>query len=82
MYVQRSYDETPMKFLFGALSEEIAPFAKFIVPANVRPSSGSPLVDWKTALNFGMAIGQKGILDVFVQSVEVAMGVVIPFPWA
>ena len=74
LYCQRSYDETPMKFLFGALSEPLAPYARYIVPAHLRPVTGSPLVDWSTALAFGMGPGQKGIIDVFVESVEVHWG--------
>eukprot|EP00959_Pyramimonas_sp_CCMP1952_P273350 5713406-Pyramimonas_sp.AAC.1 len=74
LVVQRSYDETPMKFMLGALAEELAPHARYIVPAHLRPVVGSPLMDWNALLQFGVTPGQKAIVDIFAFAMDIVSG--------
>ena len=65
LFLERSYDDTPVPVAFGQLAEKIAPFAKFIVPAQKRESVGKALVNYQESTHFGVPVSQHGILDIF-----------------
>ena len=65
LFLERSCDDTPVPVAFGQLAEKIAPFAKFIVPAQKRESVGKALVNYQESTHFGVPVSQHGILDIF-----------------
>ena len=67
LFIERSYDDTPVALSLGQLAEKIAPFAKFIVPAHMRESIGKAILDYQECTHFGVPIAQHGILDIFQQ---------------
>ena len=63
----RCWDDTPAHMSFGALSEDIAPCARYYVPDRLRKTFGKCLATWKESLVLGIKPTNHGVLDLFVQ---------------
>lgn len=72
VYIERSFDDTPVHIEFGQLAEELAPVARFLVPPNLRQAAGAALASWSEACGLNLPKRAHGIVDVVVQTVTCA----------
>lgn len=69
LFLERSWDDTPIHVSFGQLAEQIAPFAKYVVPGLHRAGVGRSLVSYDDCMSRGIPMAQHGIADVFAEHV-------------
>ncbi len=74
LYIERSFDETPVHMDFGAMAELISPFARYIVPAqHVEKLSGKTLCSYNELMLLGVAPSTHGVVDIGVHDVVVCV---------
>ena len=74
LFIERSFDTTPVHLSFGHLAEQLRPHARYIVPRRWRDHLGQVLATYEDLIRFGVKPSQHGVLDVMVQHMVIEHG--------
>ena len=75
LFIERSFDDTPLDCPFGLLSEFLTPVARYVVPYQYRDLLGKSYASYKEVLSVGIPPRMRhGVVDVFQESITVDAG--------
>lgn len=75
LFIERSFDDTPIDIPFGLLHEYLAPAARYVVPYKYREKLGKAYASYQDVLDVGIPPRMRhGVVDVFQETVTIDVG--------
>ena len=75
LFIERSFDDTPLDCPFGLLSEYLTPVARYVVPYQYRDLLGKSYASYSEVLSVGIPPRMRhGVVDIFQESITVDAG--------